>query len=82
MPLPRSLRARTREQLAAVQYVFQDANAAFDEHRPVLDQVARTAVRLRGAHPREALAEALNTLTGLGLTEELVRRRPGLAVRR
>ncbi|WP_326654223.1 ABC transporter ATP-binding protein [Streptomyces sp. NBC_01750] len=76
-PLPRSLRARTREQLAAVQYVFQDANAAFDEHRPVLDQVARTAVRLRGADPREALAEALNTLTGLGLTEELVRRRPG-----
>ncbi|WP_328676798.1 ATP-binding cassette domain-containing protein [Streptomyces sp. NBC_00322] len=76
-PLPRSLRARTREQLAAVQYVFQDANAAFDEHRPVLDQVARTAVRLRGAHPREALADALNTLTGLGLTEELVRRRPG-----
>ncbi|WP_406731490.1 ABC transporter ATP-binding protein [Streptomyces sp. NBC_01794] len=76
-PLPRSLRARTREQLAAVQYVFQDANAAFDEHRPVLDQVARTAVRLRGAHLREALADALNTLTGLGLTEELVRHRPG-----
>ncbi|MFD9224943.1 ABC transporter ATP-binding protein [Streptomyces sp. NPDC060064] len=76
-PLPRSLRARTREQLAAVQYVFQDAKAAFDEFRPVLDQVARTAVRLRGADPQEALAEALNTLTGLGLTEELVRRRPG-----
>lgn len=72
-----SLRARTREQLAAVQYVFQDAKAAFDEHRPILDQVARTAVQLRGANPREALAEALNTLTGLGLTEELVRRRPG-----
>ncbi|MEV6651696.1 ATP-binding cassette domain-containing protein [Streptomyces sp. NPDC051219] len=76
-PLPRSLRGRTREQLAAVQYVFQDAKAAFDEHRPVLDQVARTAVRLRGLDPTEALAEALNTLTGLGLTEELVRRTPG-----
>ncbi|MFF4229565.1 ABC transporter ATP-binding protein [Streptomyces sp. NPDC001820] len=77
VPLPRSLRARTREQLAAVQYVFQDARTAFDEHRPVLDQVARTAVRLRGAAPREALAEALHTLTGLGLTEELVLRAPG-----
>lgn len=76
-PLPRSVRARTREQLAAVQYVFQDAKAAFDEHRPVLDQVARTAVRLRGAEPRVALTEALDTLTGLGLTEALVRRRPG-----
>ncbi|MEU6880335.1 ATP-binding cassette domain-containing protein [Streptomyces sp. NPDC046712] len=76
-PLPRSLRARTREQLAAVQYVFQDARAAFDEHRPVLDQVARTAVRLRGAHPAEASAEALATLAALGLTDGLVRRRPG-----
>jgi peptide/nickel transport system ATP-binding protein len=76
-PLPRSLRARTREQLAAVQYVFQDAKAAFDEHRPVLDQVARTAVRLRGTERDEALAEALSTLAGLGLQEELVRRKPG-----
>ncbi|QNS08256.1 ABC transporter ATP-binding protein [Streptomyces xanthii] len=76
-PLPRSLRTRTREQLAAVQYVFQDAKAAFDEHRTVLDQVARTAVRLRALAEADARAESLTTLTGLGLTEELVRRRPG-----
>ncbi|MFF3288771.1 ABC transporter ATP-binding protein [Streptomyces sp. NPDC003023] len=75
-PLPRSLRDRTRRQLAAVQYVFQDARAAFDEHRPVLDQVARTAVRLRGATEADALLEALRTLTDLGLAEDLVRRRP------
>ncbi|WP_308307617.1 ATP-binding cassette domain-containing protein [Streptomyces sp. ISL-10] len=75
-PLPRSLRDRTRQQLAAVQYIFQDARAAFDEHRPILNQVARTAVRLRGAPEREALSEALTTLAGLGLTEALVRRRP------
>ncbi|POX36031.1 ABC transporter ATP-binding protein [Streptomyces sp. Ru73] len=74
--LPRSLRARTREQLAAVQYVFQDARAAFDEHRPVLDQVARTAVRLRAAPADEALTEARRTLTALGLPDGLVRRRP------
>ncbi|MGC5395655.1 ABC transporter ATP-binding protein [Streptomyces sp. DT20] len=78
VPLPHSLRGRTREQLASVQYVFQDAKAAFDEYRPVLDQVARTATRLRGAGRGEALAQALDTLTGLGLTEEQVRRRPGL----
>ncbi|WP_326771004.1 ATP-binding cassette domain-containing protein (plasmid) [Streptomyces sp. NBC_01591] len=76
-PLPRSLRDRTREQLAAVQYVFQDARAAFDEHRQVLHQVARTAVRLRGTVEEDALAEALTTLVGLGLTEDLVHRRPG-----
>ncbi|WP_240439384.1 PP2C family protein-serine/threonine phosphatase, partial [Streptomyces europaeiscabiei] len=59
-PLPRSLRDRGRGQLAAVQYVFQDARAAFDEHRPVVRQVARTAVRLRGVddQPPSALDPA------------------------
>ncbi|MEU6225305.1 ATP-binding cassette domain-containing protein [Streptomyces sp. NPDC047042] len=76
-PLPRSLRDRDRVQLAAVQYVFQDARAAFDEYRPVVDQVARTAVRLRGAGAPEARAAALAALTGLGLTEEQAHRLPG-----
>ncbi len=77
VPLPRSLRHRDRERLAAVQYVFQDARAAFDEHRPVLDQVARTAVRLRGTDAHAARAEALDTFARLGLTHALARRRPG-----
>ncbi|WDF42132.1 ATP-binding cassette domain-containing protein [Streptomyces sp. T12] len=76
-PLPRSLRHRDRAQLAAVQYVFQDARAAFDEHRPVLQQVARTAVRLRGADERAATDEASATLNRLGLAADLTRRRPG-----
>lgn len=76
-PLPRSLRSRTREQTAAVQYVFQDPRAAFDEHRPVLDQVARTAVRLRGADPAVARAEARTTMARLGLADELPHRLPG-----
>ncbi|MEW2577042.1 ABC transporter ATP-binding protein [Streptomyces syringium] len=76
-PLPRSLRRRSRSQLAAVQYVFQDARAAFDEFRPVLDQVARTAVRLRGVGPRAAEEEARTVLAGMGLGEEHTRRRPG-----
>ncbi|WP_328935046.1 MULTISPECIES: ATP-binding cassette domain-containing protein [unclassified Streptomyces] len=76
-PLPRSLRDRDRAQLAAVQYVFQDARAAFDEHRPVLHQVARTAVRLRGTGNHAAETEALAILTCLGLPEESVRRHPG-----
>ncbi|MEU9910814.1 ATP-binding cassette domain-containing protein [Streptomyces sp. NPDC051001] len=75
--LPRSLRRRDRGQLAAVQYVFQDACAAFDEHRPVLDQVARTAVRLRGSGEREAREEALRALVDLGLPAGLARRHPG-----
>ena len=75
-PLPRSLRHRGSAQLAAVQYVFQDARAAFDEHRPVLHQVARTAVRLRGTGERTATDEAVSTLNRLGLQEDLARRRP------
>uniref|UniRef100_A0AAU2K1M5 ATP-binding cassette domain-containing protein n=1 Tax=Streptomyces sp. NBC_00049 TaxID=2903617 RepID=A0AAU2K1M5_9ACTN len=76
-PLPNSLRARSRDRLAAVQYVFQDAKAAFDEHRPVLDQVARTAVRLRGADPARAREEALRTVEALGLPASSAGRRPG-----
>ncbi|KJY35941.1 ATP-binding cassette domain-containing protein, partial [Streptomyces sp. NRRL S-495] len=53
-PLAPSLRDRSRNDLAAVQYVFQDARASFDEYRPVLDQVARAAVRLRGTSRGEA----------------------------
>ncbi|GAA2984464.1 ABC transporter ATP-binding protein [Streptomyces drozdowiczii] len=66
-PLPAGLRDRSRSQVAGVQYVFQDAKAAFDEYRPVLDQVARTAVRLRGAAPAVARREALALLSALGL---------------
>ncbi|MDH6453619.1 ABC-type glutathione transport system ATPase component/ABC-type dipeptide/oligopeptide/nickel transport system permease subunit [Streptomyces sp. SAI-126] len=77
-PLPRTLRRRSSAQLAAVQYVFQDARAAFDEYRPVLDQVARTAVRLRGSGEQEAREEALATLVRLGLpADDLPYRLPG-----
>ncbi|WP_439680239.1 ABC transporter ATP-binding protein [Embleya sp. MST-111070] len=75
--LPRSLRGRTTDQLSAVQYVFQDARASFDEGRPVVDQVARTAVRLRGVHPDAARTEALDTLAELGLAASVAERRPG-----
>ncbi|WP_369200199.1 ABC transporter ATP-binding protein [Streptomyces sp. PU-14G] len=74
--LPRSVRHRTRAQLSSVQYVFQDARAAFDEYRPVLAQVARTAVRLRGAHQAEATEEARTTLRRLGLPPETASRLP------
>ncbi|MFE9217490.1 ABC transporter ATP-binding protein [Streptomyces lavendulae] len=76
-PLPRSLRSRSRDQLAAVQYVFQDAKASFDERRPVLDQVARSAVRLRGADGPDARGAAVRTLEELGLNACLAERRPG-----
>ncbi|MFI9079655.1 ABC transporter ATP-binding protein [Streptomyces sioyaensis] len=74
--LPPSLRDRTRAQLAAVQYVFQDARSAFDAHRPVLDQVARSAIRLRQRPRPDATAEAERTLRSLGLAGDLVRRTP------
>ncbi|MFE7562833.1 ABC transporter ATP-binding protein [Kitasatospora sp. NPDC057500] len=75
-PLARSLRDRSRGELAAVQYVFQDAQASFDEYRPVGDQVARAAVRLRGAGRDEAGRVALRLLAELGLPRALAARRP------
>ncbi|MEC4020494.1 ABC transporter ATP-binding protein [Streptomyces sp. H27-D2] len=74
--LPRSLRSRDTAELAAVQYVFQDPRAAFDEYRPVLDQVARTAVRLRAVPADQARTEALSALAEVGLGQPTVRRRP------
>ncbi|XVS66565.1 ABC transporter ATP-binding protein [Actinosynnema sp. CA-299493] len=73
-PLPRSLRRRSRARLAAVQYVFQDARASFDAYRTVLDQVGRTAVRLRGV--ADARSAALAELAAVGLDEATVTRRP------
>ncbi|QUH04728.1 ABC transporter ATP-binding protein [Saccharopolyspora erythraea] len=74
--LPSRLRKRTREQLARIQYVFQDARASFNEFVPVLDQVARTAELLRGVERGNAQAEALEMLARVGLAESTVRRRP------
>ncbi|WP_328957505.1 ABC transporter ATP-binding protein [Kitasatospora purpeofusca] len=76
-PLPRSVRRRGRQRLAAVQYVFQDARSAFADHRPVLDQVARAAVRLRGRTPPAAAAEAAALLAELGLDPAKAARPPG-----
>jgi len=70
------LRRRTPEQLARIQYVFQDARASFSEFVPVLDQVARTAVRLRGVSRSEARRRALDELARLGITESGAARRP------
>jgi peptide/nickel transport system ATP-binding protein len=75
-PLPATVRRRSRADLAAVQYVFQDARASFDHHRGVLDQISRTAVRLRGLSPAEARAAALATLAEVGVPEQTARRRP------
>lgn len=66
----------SRPGLTQVQYVFQDARASFDEHRTVLDQISRTAVRLRGASKPEASALALGELTKVGITVDTARRRP------
>ncbi|MGP3958186.1 ABC transporter ATP-binding protein [Nonomuraea sp. 3N208] len=71
-PLPRQLARRARD----VQYVFQDARASFDPYRAVFTQVARTAVRLRGATAQEAAAQAGSLLERVGLDEQTAGRRP------
>ncbi|MEU4602026.1 ATP-binding cassette domain-containing protein [Kribbella sp. NPDC023972] len=68
------LRRRSREQLARVQYVHQDARASFNEFVPVLDQVARTAERLRGH--ADSHRRALDELARLGISEATARRLP------
>ncbi|GAA1652321.1 ABC transporter ATP-binding protein [Nonomuraea maheshkhaliensis] len=74
-PLPPSGR-RGRADLARLQYVPQDARASFDPRRPVVEQVARTAVRLRGSTAPAAREDAFATMASLGLSHEIARRLP------
>jgi peptide/nickel transport system ATP-binding protein len=76
-PLPVRGRRRDRAERARVQYVFQDARASFDEHRSIHDQVARTAIRLRGLTRADAATAAATLLADLGLPAETAARRPG-----
>ncbi|MFI9498878.1 ABC transporter ATP-binding protein [[Kitasatospora] papulosa] len=68
-PLP-VLRHRTARQTRGVQYVWQEVRNSFDERRTVLEQVARTAVRLRGLTTSEAERQARQLWERLGLTSE------------
>ncbi|WBQ06744.1 ABC transporter ATP-binding protein [Kribbella sp. CA-293567] len=70
------LRKRSAEQNRRVQYVWQEVRGSFDERRLVDEQVARTAVRLRGLTPVDAKAEAVATLARLGVSAMVAARPP------
>ncbi|MFD6399099.1 ABC transporter ATP-binding protein [Nocardia sp. NPDC060249] len=71
-----SLRRRSRAQIAAVQYVWQESAASFDPRRTVLDQVAATAVRLRGVDRDTARRHARTILNDLGIEARQALRHP------
>ena len=73
--LPVRGRRRTRAERAKIQYVFQDAHASFDEHRSIADQVARSAIRLRGLTVAAAREEAARVLGEVGLPPQSAERR-------
>ncbi|TCJ96447.1 ABC transporter ATP-binding protein [Nocardia alba] len=74
-PLP-PLRRRSRAHIAAVQYVWQESAASFDPRRTVLDQVAATAIRLRGLDRDTARHRARALLDDLGIDERQAGRYP------
>nr|WP_249417093.1 ATP-binding cassette domain-containing protein [Streptomyces sp. TS71-3] len=71
------LRHRDTERRRRVQYVWQEARGSFDERRTVLEQVARTGVRLRGLAPSGAVEEAVGLLCRLGVSERVAERPAG-----
>ncbi len=73
MPL---LRRRTRAQIAAIQYVWQESASSFDPRRRVVDQVAATAVRLRGLSRTDAHTAALDMLLDLDIGPDQAARFP------
>lgn len=75
-PLPRRIDRRTAAQRRVVQYVHQTSAGSFEEHRPVLPQLADTARLLRGLEREEATAEAREIANALGLDNALLDRVP------
>ncbi|MFE9008015.1 ATP-binding cassette domain-containing protein [Streptomyces sp. NPDC007875] len=75
-PLPRRIDRRTPTQRRAIQYVHQNSAGSFEEHRPVLDQLAYTARLLRDLRHEEATAEAVEAAGALGLDQALLHRAP------
>ncbi|WP_407555250.1 ATP-binding cassette domain-containing protein [Streptomyces sp. Pv4-95] len=75
-PLPRRIDRRTAAQRRAIQYVHQNSAGSFENHRPVLGQLADTARLLRGLRGDDATAEAIGTAGSLGLDEALLHRTP------
>ncbi|MER7013826.1 ATP-binding cassette domain-containing protein [Saccharopolyspora sp. NPDC000359] len=73
--LAANIRHRDRRR-TQVQYIHQDARASFDEFRPVLAQIARTARLTRGASAAQARAEAEQVLASVGLDQAQADRRP------
>ncbi|MEV4156933.1 ATP-binding cassette domain-containing protein [Nocardia salmonicida] len=70
------LRRRSRAHIAAVQYVWQESAPSFDPRRTVLDQVAATAVRLRGVDRAAAREQARILLRDLGIDAQQALRYP------
>lgn len=75
--LPARIGRRTTAQRRAVQYVHQDPRSTFRPHRPVVEQVARPAVLLRGEPADRALAAAGELLACLGVDAAVAARLPG-----
>ncbi|MQA05021.1 MAG: ATP-binding cassette domain-containing protein [Streptosporangiales bacterium] len=75
-PLPRHATHRTHEQLARIQYVFQDARSSFVEYWPVNEQIERPARRLLRLDERTARRRATAAVEQVGLDPETTRRRP------
>ncbi|KAA5828311.1 ABC transporter ATP-binding protein [Saccharopolyspora hirsuta] len=67
---------RHRGRRTQVQYIHQDARASFDEFRPVLAQIARTARLTRGVSTAQARTEAEQVLASVGLERAQADRRP------
>ncbi|WP_222513475.1 MULTISPECIES: ATP-binding cassette domain-containing protein [unclassified Streptomyces] len=74
--LASAVERRDSTALRAVQYVHQDARASFDEFRPVIGQLSRTAVLLRDMPADQAYEEVAGLADRLGLRVDDLARRP------
>ncbi len=74
--LPAGVRARSRAERQAVQYVFQNPYASLNPRKTILETLAKPLRVLRSVSRHDARDEAARALERVGLSSDMLRRYP------
>jgi peptide/nickel transport system ATP-binding protein len=76
-PLPRSLRDRSRDQLRAMQYVFQNPYASLNPRKPISKIIGQPVAQFYSVPAREREQRVIGALESAALSAEFMKLRPG-----
>jgi peptide/nickel transport system ATP-binding protein len=76
-PLSRSLRDRSRDQLRAMQYVFQNPYASLNPRKPISKIIGQPVAQFYSVPAREREQRVIGALESAALSAEFMKLRPG-----